>query len=160
MKTLFISLFFITFFLFKPSFSHAITLTPRQRAALRFANTHGFGTPVKKQSLLSKVWSTIGPGILGSAGVAAGAAVAWYTLRKKKKTFSTYYEQIKEAQNRYNQSLQSGTANKAQVKSAFKKELTFIQEEAELNAAEKKLDQEQLTAIINKVKRMMDEIAA
>ncbi len=82
------------------------------------------------------------------------------TLRKKKKTFSTYYEQIKEAQRRYNQSLQSSTTNKAQVKSSFQKELTLIQEEAELNAAEKKLDQEQLTVIINKVKRMMDEIAS
>ncbi len=77
MKTLFISLFFVTVLLLRPTFTHAITLTPRQRAALRFANTHGFGALVKKQSLLSKVWSTIGPGILGSAGVAAGAAVAW-----------------------------------------------------------------------------------
>lgn len=160
MKTLLISLFFITILSLRSSLVHAVTLTPRQRGALRFANTHGFGAPVKKQSLLNKTWSTIGPGILGSAGVAAGAAVAWYTLRKKKKTFSTYYEQIKEAQRRYNESLRSATGNKAQVKSSFKKELTLIQEEAELNAAEKKLDQEQLTAIINKVQRMMDEIAS
>lgn len=109
----------------------------------------------KNQSILQKIWSVIGPGILGSVGVIAGSAVAWYTLQKKNKTFSSYYSQIAEAQTQYEQELTSGVSKQA-AKSKFKHRLTLIQEEAELTAAQKKLDGEQLTAIINKVQRMLN----
>ncbi len=112
---------------------------------------------IKKQTLLQKIWSVVGPGILGSAGVLAGSAVAWYTLRKKTKTFTTYYQQISEAQRVYQSELTSGSTSKAQAKATYKKTLTLIQEEAELTAAQKKLDQEQLTAIVNKINRMLNE---
>jgi hypothetical protein len=130
------------------------------QAAVRIAQVKPRATPIavrivrapaKAPSLLSKIWSSVGAGVLGSVGVVAGAGVAWYTLNKKKKLFSVYYEQIKGAQQRF-----SAEHNKEN----FKKELTLIQEDAELTAAQKKLDQEQLTAIINKIDRMMKEVSS
>jgi hypothetical protein len=152
-----------------PTQAHAAILTPAQRARLNAARTlttasplparsaTRIAAPAKKQSMLSQIWNSVGSAVLGSAGVAAGAVVAWYTLRKKKKTFTTYYEQIKAVQMRYMQALQTNM-DKTIAANNFKKELTLIEEEAELNAAEKKLDQEQLTAIVNKVQRMIDEV--
>lgn len=140
------------------------TLTPFQRAEIRAIREQKPATrlqqPARPQSWFAKLWSTIGSGVLGSLGVVAGSAVAWYTLKKKSKTFNTYYDQIKDAQKRYTEQLASDTVNKATAKANFKKELILIQEEAELTAAKKKLDGEQLTAIVNKIQRMVNEISS
>jgi hypothetical protein len=161
MKSFLICLFFLTFFLLTPTFTLAAGLTPAQQAKQHsFSPLPVANSAALKQPWYKKIWTAIGPGILGSAGVIAGAVIAWYTLRKKNKTFNTYYEQIRMAQKNYQQNVRSDALNKAHINSNFKNELTLIQEEAELNAAQKKLDQEQLTAIINKVQRIIDEIAS
>ena len=163
MKKKFVYMFIVSMAFLLPTTTHAATINAVHPRVISVISTPTPAhivrkTPEKKPSLLTNIWNTIGPPILGSTGVIAGTAVAWYTLRKKNKTFTSYYGQISEAQQRYLQNLQSGEMDQAQAKANLKKELTLIQEEAELTAAQKKLDQEQLTAIINKVQRMIDDV--
>ena len=164
MKNIFIYGIALSVFFLAPTLAHASAQTSNRPSRIFAVSSpvpvRIIRRPVaKKQSIAGELWSTIGPPLLGSTGVIAGTAIAWFTLRKKKKTFTTYYEQISDVQKRYVQNLQSSSMAKSLVKANYTKELTLIQEEAEFTAAQKKLDQEQLAAIVNKVQRMKDEVA-
>lgn len=105
-------------------------------------------TPKPNSSWLTQAATSAGPAVLGSGGVIFGGALTWYTLRRKNKTFDIYFQRISQAQKNY-------SAN--HDRSLLKSELTSIQEEVELAVARKKLDQEQLIAVSNKVKRILEE---
>lgn len=160
---LLLCLSFLILFIALPLQVYATTLTPLQRAEMRYAKLHGFLTPAPlrkattQPSLIGQLWKNVGPAILGSTGVIAGAAIAWYTLRKKNKAFTSYYQRIGAAQERFEQELRSEN-DKSKAQKNIKRDLTQIQEEAELTAAQRKLDQEQLTAIINKIDRILKNI--
>lgn len=109
----------------------------------------------KKLTLWGQIMQKVGPAVLGSGGVIIGAAVAWYTLRKKTKAFDDYFHRITSAQNDYEQSLVRGIDPKS-ARNTLKTVLTGIQEEVELAVAKKKLDQEQLIAVSNKIGRILE----
>ncbi len=151
-------------------------LTPRTDAAItqplrqtkQYMYAYGGPTPLvrpllrrkitpKKQSLWNEVMSKVGPAILGSGGVILGAVVAWYTLRRKTKAFDGYFERIARAQEKYQQTITAGTVDRDKALHMLKTELVSIQEEVEMAVARKKLDQEQLIAVSNKIERILNK---
>lgn len=104
----------------------------------------------KKQTPLQELWGKVGPAVLGSTGVAIGAVVAWYTLRRKTHALDAYLARISQAQEKFR-----AAADKTLGMASLKNELTGIQEEVEMAVARKKLDQEQLIAVSNRIDRIL-----
>ncbi len=162
-KNLLLIILFLYYFMFTSQRVFAITRSPLRFPIRQNAYVLPTRRPLRPRltptpSLENKIISTVGPAFLGSIGVVSGAAIAWYTLRKKNKTFISYYERIAQIQKRYDQILQNQTIDNTVAFNSLKRDLIQIQEEAELTAARKKLDQEQLTAIINKIDRILKDI--
>jgi len=130
---------------------------PTRRPTPRYIYVYGGPRPVakKKQSLWDQIVQKVGPAILGSGGVILGAVVAWYTLRRKTKAFDQYFNRIARAQEHYRQETSLPKADKEKAMKNLKGELVSIQEEVELAVAKKKLDQEQLIAVSNKIERIL-----
>lgn len=155
-------------FMVIPFFRPATAATPPvRRPTPRYIYVYGTPPPVrrlplrtpskKKTSLFSEIVQKVGPAVLGSGGLILGAVVAWYTLRRKTKAFDMYFQRIAAAQERYNQTILLEGADKQKALKNLKSELVSIQEEVEMAVAKKKLDQEQLIAVSNKIQRILDK---
>jgi len=146
---------------------HAATTYPTRRTP-QYIYVYGTPTPFvrsllrrkvapKKTSPFNQIIGKIGPAILGSGGVILGAVVAWYTLRRKTKAFDVYFERISHAQEKYQQTIALGVMDRDKALYILKTELVSIQEEVEMAVARKKLDQEQLIAVSNKIERILNK---
>jgi hypothetical protein len=146
---------FLIFFVFFIPRVHAVTPRPivRNIYIRRVAPT----PKPKPTTWYGQLFSSIEPAVLGSAGVIFGALVAWLTLRKKTKSFENYFDRISAANKSYQQKISQDPSEKAQAHTQLKQELLSIQEEVELAVARKKLDQEQLIAVSNKIQRILDQ---
>jgi len=153
---------FLTLNLWAPTVRAAVTPTPRVRTRYVYiSSTPPRRLPArtaakKPTSLWDQIVQKVGPAILGSGGVILGAAVAWFTLRRKTKAFDVYFQRIALVQEAYRQEIAKSGVDKDKAKKNLKAELVSIQEEVELAVAKKKLDQEQLIAVSNKIERILD----
>ena len=154
---------FLTLNFWVPKVRAAATPTPRVRTRYVYISSTpprrlpARTTAKKPTSPLDQIVQKVGPAILGSGGVILGAAVAWYTLRRKTKALDDYFDRIARAQEKYRQAMDKPGVDQKEAKKELKAELTSIQEEVEMAVARKKLDQEQLIAIGNKIDRILDK---
>lgn len=145
----------------------AVRAAPLQTSRTRTRYVYVINTPSRRfpqkadakkpTSWWSQISQKVGPAVLGSGGVILGAVVAWYTLRRKTKALDDYFDKIMKAEGQYHLTIAKPDADKKKAQSDLKTELTSIQEEVEMAVARKKLDQEQLIAISNKIDRILDK---
>jgi len=98
------------------------------------------------------------PSVVGGASIVAGSILAWLGRGKKQKQFKKYMEMVTSSEKVYSQAKIKNpkTAGKqfAQLKDTFSK----LQEEVDLAAANRKIDDQQRTTIENTIQRKLEEL--
>ncbi len=99
--------------------------------------------------------AVIGPALGGILTVLLGSGFTWFKLNRRKKTFNSYMKHFMDVETTYKTQLEQKEKN---AKKTFVDILLQIQQEVELAAADKKIDEEQRTAISHRIQRKLDEV--
>ncbi len=99
--------------------------------------------------------AVIGPALGGILTVALGSAFTLIKSNRKKKIFNAYMKHITDVEATYKIQVEQKEKN---AKKTLMEALQQIQQEAELAAADKKIDEDQRTAVSHRIQRKLDEV--
>lgn len=105
-------------------------------------------------SVISGLAQSIFPTIIAVIGIGGGGLIAWYSSKKKHTTFDGFVRKITEIQH----SLIDAQENKDLSRGRFLQELDNLKEEIDLAFINKRLDVEQHTFILGKIKTISREL--
>jgi len=99
--------------------------------------------------------AVIGPALGGILTVALGSAFTLIKSNRKKKIFNAYMKHVIDVEATYKTQVEQKEKN---AKKTLTEALQQIQQEAELAAADKKIDEDQRTALSHRIQRKLDEV--
>lgn len=108
--------------------------------------------------LSSKNLTTIIPGIAAGISLVGGAILTWIKVTKKQRTFRAYLKKVNEACDTYISNKQENPKQQTKLLANLKENLKQIQEEAELAAANKVIDQEHVTVIAHHIQKKLETL--
>lgn len=132
--------------------------TNPQAAVLNQRNKKG--TATRGESFFSgNNLTTIIPGIAGGLSLIGGGILTWIKVTKKKRTFQAYMKKVDAAYDTYTNDKKSKPKEQNKLRTILRENLKLLQEEAELAAANKIIDQEHVTVIAHQIQKKLETLA-
>lgn len=123
-------------------------------AGLILSKSKASSSPIDSLFSPKNLLTTI-PGSVGGLSILAGSLFAWWRVRKKGKTFKSYLQKIELAEQTYQKNKGKTKESAQKALRDFKKTLTDFQNDIDLAAANKKIDEEQRTTLFHDLDRKL-----
>ena len=116
------------------------------------------GSSLVSGSTIGFILSTVVPAVGGSIGAVLAGVVGWGMLKKKNSTFTSYIKRIEALEKDYISANKNELSTIEHLKAHHREVLEKIQDEAETQAAVKKLTSEHLSVIVNRIQRYLKKL--
>lgn len=173
---LFIYLVLISFFIVHPAFAQfsqsfdAHVNTPfikRSNYESSYSSSIVLNVPTKSHkgqsssfSPFSNTTTSILSSVAGVLSVFAGTIFTWVKLKRKNSMFNKYLKQIEDERKQALGMIHSSSSDREKILKSVQVIYKNIQENADLSAADKKIEDIQLTVISHKIERAINDLSS